>query len=339
MFHSSDLSSYYLLNAPAQFRQIYRIIKNESIDAILFANILAGSAAVQAGARCSTPAICDYLDHFPESARAYYPNRAIGQIVRKVVSEVVGWNVRNSTLNVAISDTFKDILIDEYGVKPGRVAIIPNGVDTTVFAPMDREKARDTLGLQRFADFLCICYVGAVERWSGLETVANTVDHLIRQGNKIALFIVGGGLGTRYYPSLLSRFGNHQNFLFTGFVSAEEAAMYIGAADVCVLCSEVSKISAGLPLKLLEYMACKRPVVSTRIQEVIKAVGDAVTMYSSEDELAEILKTICRGGLDLSARVDRAYKFALSRSWNHISQLYEHLITDLVLDNEKRINE
>lgn len=330
VFHSKDLSSYYLLNAPAHFHQISRIVKNESIDAILFANILAGSAAVRAGSRRFTPTVCDYLDHYPESARAYYENRAAGQAVARGVSKVIGWNVRNSTMNVAISDTFKQVLIGEYGVSPERVAIIPNGVNTDIFLPMEREDALQKLGLARFKDFLCVCYAGAVERWCGLETVAEVVERLSREGLKIALFVVGGGLGTGYYLDLRSKFGDRDNFLFTGFVSEDKVPLYICAAHLCVLSSTVSKISAGVPMKLLEYLACKRPVLSTPIPEVRQAVGDVVTVYDDAHALSEILKEIYRVGTNSSPRLDRGYNFALSRSWARISEAYEDLLEHVI---------
>jgi len=227
-FDLRDLSLYYLLNAPTHFRGLHSIVKNESIDVIIFANIVAGTAAVVAGSSASVPVVCDYLDHYPESASSYYANKAVSRLIARGVSIVMGWSVRNSTMNVAISDTFRDILVKEYGVYPSRVTVIPNGVDTNIFAPTRKDAAQQKLGLSKFENFLCLCYVGAIESWSDLETVASTVDHLDREGFRIVLFIVGGGLGTSYYSQLLSRFRDRKCITFTGFVSEEKAALYIG---------------------------------------------------------------------------------------------------------------
>lgn len=327
---------YYVLNAPTHFRQISSVAKKESVDAIVFANILAGTAAVREGSRLGLPTVCDYLDHYPESASAYYTNRAVAKIVAKAVSTLVGWNVRNSTMNVAISDSFSKILVEEYGVNRQRVRVIPNGVDSAVFFPTEREEALQRIGLDHFRDFLCLCYVGAIERWSRLEVVANTVDRLNKRGLRIALLIVGGGLGTNYYSDLYSRFRDRPYIHFAGFVSENRAALYMCAAHLCVLPSEVSKISAGLPFKLLEYLACRRPVLSTPIPEVCQALGNTVITYANVQELEEILTKICLESTNFSLRVERGYQFALSRSWERISQLYEGVLIDLMHNATKR---
>jgi len=82
-------------------------------------------------------------------------------------------------------------------------------------------------------------------------------------------------------------------------------------------------------LKLLEYMACKRPVLSTPVPEVVRTVGDAVTMYGDGQELRAILQKTLSGDLDFSTMIDKGYSFALSRSWPKLSDNYERLLLQL----------
>jgi glycosyltransferase involved in cell wall biosynthesis len=98
------------------------------------------------------------------------------------------------------------------------------------------------------------------------------------------------------------------------------------ASDVCILPSKVAKISAGLPLKLLEYLACKKPVIITPIQEVLNCLRNVVAIYHDHQELYDILKRMCEGKIQKTSSIEEGYRFALSRSWDNISRDYERLL-------------
>jgi len=126
----------------------------------------------------------------------------------------------------------------------------------------------------------------------------SAVDRLNVEGLRIALFIIGASLGTGYCRDPRSNFEDRDYFVFTGFLSGEEVALYIGAANVCVLPSRISESSAGLPLKLLEYLACKRPVLCTPVPEVLEellgGLGDVIIPCSDHEELVKILRRLSR---------------------------------------------
>jgi glycosyltransferase involved in cell wall biosynthesis len=326
-----DLSTYYAVNAISCFALINRILERESIDVIVYSNILPGLIAAYLGRRHRVPVVCDYSDHFADSAAIYYDNAIIHAAVRISVQPIVKTALAYTDCIVTISSTFADLLGEPpYCVPAHKIAIIPNGVDTSTFIPNARNEALQELGLRRFDGFVCVCYAGSIEPWSDLNTVMNTVDRLNREGIRVALFVVGGSLGTNYYRDLRSRFSDRDYIVFTGFLSQKKVPLYIAASDFCILPSRVGRISAGLPLKLLEYLACKRPVICTPIPEVVEALGDIVTPYRNPQMLASILKEFSHERSCPSASVEKGYQFALSRSWDRISALYERLLLDLV---------
>src|SRR6185369_6779995 len=54
------------------------------------------------------------------------------------------------------------------GVPPGRIALVPNGVDRELFRPQDRATARQELGLD-IGERPLILYVGRLERSKGTD--------------------------------------------------------------------------------------------------------------------------------------------------------------------------
>src|SRR5689334_24705278 len=58
-------------------------------------------------------------------------------------------NSSHSSISYAVFCLKKKSRALELGADPGRVHLVPNGVDTERFRPLDRARARDELGLDR----------------------------------------------------------------------------------------------------------------------------------------------------------------------------------------------
>ena len=81
----------------------------------------------------------------------------------------------------------------------------------------------------------------------------------------------------------------------------------MSAMDVCLVAKTVLPVTDRmLPLKLLEYMACEKPVISTSLRGVIDAVGNRV-LYA--DDAATLRQHI----LELSS--DECKRQELGREW------------------------
>jgi glycosyltransferase involved in cell wall biosynthesis len=87
---------------------------------------------------------------------------------------------------------------------------------------------------------------------------------------------------------LAKRCGVSDRVTFTGMVPYSQVPKYISAMDVCLIPFKLNAISeSALPLKLFEYMACEKPVISTELPGV-RAVADDKIMYAtSNDEYKE----------------------------------------------------
>jgi glycosyltransferase involved in cell wall biosynthesis len=66
--------------------------------------------------------------------------------------------------------------------------------------------------------------------------------------------------------------GYEGDIVFTGMLDHEDIPFVINLADICVA---PLRVTTGSPIKVFEYMACGKPVVTTRIEglEFIEAEG------------------------------------------------------------------
>jgi glycosyltransferase involved in cell wall biosynthesis len=323
-----DLSLYYVLNAQSHLSLIEHVLKSYKIDLIVFANILTGTEAVLLGKIHGVPIVCDYLDHFPESASSYYANQFLKSIVYSVVLGITRWNLNRAQGVVTVSKSFENWLTVNAGVR--NLSLIPNGVDLEVFKPMDRDIAQAQVGLGRLRQKFVITYTGTVEGWYDFGVVAKATHTLNQRGVPSVFQIVGGSLVTKNSTCFA---GFEEDILQTGFVNQKQVSLYLNASDVCVL--PLRKLAKNLtrPLKLLEYFACGKIVLSLPNSELEHEYGDALTIFHSADELVEIFLKIIAEPSKFSAKIANGYRHAQKNSWESHAKRYETFLETILKTN------
>jgi glycosyltransferase involved in cell wall biosynthesis len=170
---------------------------------------------------------------------------------------------------VCISPAIKEEMAG-IGVDAARCWLIPNGVDTGHFHPADaalRDQARQRLGLP---DLPLVVFVGGLVPEKGLDTLLDAWPQVLRELAQARLVLVGRG---ELHASLLDqaqRLGIAEQVIFAG--SSDDVVSYLHAAAAFVLPS----YAEGLPIALLEAMACGLPCVATAIDGSADLIRDGV---------------------------------------------------------------
>jgi glycosyltransferase involved in cell wall biosynthesis len=305
-----DPSLYYLLNFPYHLWNIRRIVKSLDIDVILSANILPSFAANFAG----SPVVFDYLDHLEESASIYYPGSALGEIVKQVVSRITRYNLRHARSVITVTEELSEFLRD-LGVK--NVAVIPNGVDTNLLRPLPLQEAKNSLGLTG----VVLGYVGSLEHWVDLETVVAALPRI-----DATLLVVGPGLFTDYgdgIKKMAEDLGVRDRIVFTGAVKYAELSRYISAMDIGLNPLKMMKkneYAAGG--KVFNYLACGRPVLSSRMVALERLLGDEIYYY--DDVESFIMQTKMIQTSEIYSEKNR--HIAEQYDWKKIAKVYEKVL-------------
>lgn len=324
-----DLSLYYTINAPNHLWQLDNILKACRIDVIVFANILTGAESVILGKKHQIPVVCDYLDHFPESASSYYDNPVVKTLVRETVLKVTKWNLVRASHVVTVSNSFLKWL-KSIGIQ--NVSLIPNGVELDSFKPEDRNIAREKLGIKKLNTSFVVTYVGSIESWVDLDVVSHAIGILNNAGVPTTFQVVGGSFMNH---SKAGFYALGKNVFQTGFVDHELVPLHISASDVCVLPLKDMTKNLTRPLKLLEYFSCGKPVLSLPNLEIEREFGDAVTFFHDADEMARMLLRIDRNPEEFSSKIEKGYKYAEENSWDNHAISYERLLSSLANKSKK----
>lgn len=133
-------------------------------------------------------------------------------------------------------------------------AVVPNGVDSAAFAPLDATACRVLLGLPSGK---LVGYFGSMEPVRGVDDLVQAVERLRGAGEDLRLVLCGKAAAA--VPP------DRDWIVFRGLVPHAEIPAYINACDVVALPYRQSALLDGAAsCKIAEYLSCERPLVSTR---------------------------------------------------------------------------
>jgi len=298
------------LNFPYHLWKIKRIAKKLNIDVILSTNILPSFAANFA----HSPVVFDYLDHLEESASIYYPGSALGELVKRVVSLITKYNLRTAHSVITVTKELSEFL-QNLGVKD--ITVIPNGVDTKLLRPLSMQEAKKSLGLTG----VVLGYVGSLEHWVDLETVVSAMPQI-----DATLLVVGPGLFTDYgdrIKKMAEDLGVKDRIVFTGAVEYALLSRYISAMDIGLNPLKMMKkneYAAGG--KVFNYLACGRPVLSSRMISLERLLGEEIYYYDdAESFIVQVKKVLAADSEEMKYR-----SLAEKYDWREIASNYEEVL-------------
>ena len=164
-------------------------------------------------------------------------------------------------------------LVWYYGARTERIAVIPCGVDTELFQPMDPAKAKDLLELP--PDPLLL-YVGRLQPIKGLETLLEAMTSVPEPAY---LLVVGGDHDEPekgHAAALRQRvtaLGLGRRVRFLRAQPQQRLRLFYASADATVIPSYYESFG----MVALEAMACGSPVVASRVGGLTTTVQDGVT--------------------------------------------------------------
>jgi UDP-glucose:(heptosyl)LPS alpha-1,3-glucosyltransferase len=237
---------------------------------------------------------------------------------------------RRSPLVIALTPVVKAELETYVGVDPERIRVIPNGVDTEVFAPLEsRVAARGAVAAltgELPADAIALLFAGYEFERKGLATVLEAMAAL---GDERLHLWVAGSAEAGPYERLAERAGIAARVRFLGHQA--ELAPLFQAADAFVFPTTYEPFG----LVLIEALSCGTPVITSRLAGMAGWMedGEQGLLLERPDDSAELAATLRRfvaqredwPRMQASARA-LAEDFSWDDIWRRTRALYEEIV-------------
>jgi glycosyltransferase involved in cell wall biosynthesis len=189
---------------------------------------------------------------------------------------------------------------------------IPNGVDGSRFVGMSRWEPGDRPALG---------YVGILEFFVDLRSAIEALKAM--EGSK--LIIAGDGRDRTGLEAFARSEGLENRIEFLGKVAYDQLPRWIGSMDICLLPFVSSDLTeSALPLKIHEYAACRRPVISTPLFEVVRMYGDLLTYAQGPIEISSKVGAILEDRQGTIRRIRRSHlRATVTYSWDRFGARYQ----------------
>ena len=228
--------------------------------------------------------------------------------------------IKSADLVVAFTDHERQLMARYHNVDPLKVEVIPCGVDTDLFNPIDRNVAKEKLGISASRVAL---YVGRIEPLKGLEILIRAVTQ-IHSDEGLSLIIVGGDPDADEeiirLKQIILALRMESSISFIGAVDQQELPLYYNASDVLVIPSYYESFG----LVALEAMACGIPVIASRVGGLPTTVKDSKTGYlvpwRCPDPFADKLQIILNNQSIHDAMSRSAIELSLQMKWSKVAE-------------------
>ncbi|MBE0596686.1 MAG: glycosyltransferase [Desulfuromonadales bacterium] len=245
----------------------------------------------------------------------------------RLINPLVKAAVRKADHLVSVCRSLQDMMLD-LGGDPERAAIIPNGIDDSIFKRIPKSEARRVAGID--LDQRVMLVVGALIERKGIHILLESLTSLKKMGRlDFTTYVIGKG---DYRPMLeqqIATSGLHDKVKLVGEVANENLRYWYNSANLFFLGSS----REGWPNVVSEALACGVPVVATGANgtpEILKSSDYGLIVERNSEAFAEAIVEGFRKEWDY----DKIYQYGQSRSWRQVASEVRDVF-DLVLCRTK----
>lgn len=159
--------------------------------------------------------------------------------------------IRKLDIIFALHEEQKEDISLTYGVDKAKIKVIGSGYNNSIFYNMNLKKDTSHINL---------IYAGKLNQKKGVMNLVKALEHLPYDNDELTLKLAGGNGNTEEYNMLMELIENCKYPVkLLGKLNQHELAKEFNSSDIFILPS----FFEGLPLVLIEALACGLKVIST----------------------------------------------------------------------------
>jgi glycosyltransferase involved in cell wall biosynthesis len=276
---ADERASAYALEYLAALRSIRRLAnqlgRSEPFDLVHACSppdflLLAALGLRRRGARF----VFDHHDLTPE----LYLTRFGGGLLHRVtlIAEQVAF--RSADVVLSVNDSYRRVAIERGRRDPADVTVVRTGPDLTRFVPSEPDPA-----LKRGKRFL-LSYAGVMGPQDGVDHALLALAELRAMREDWHAVFMGDGDVVESMRAMAGELGLADCVEFSGWVEHDQISRVLSTSDVCLAPDPKNPLNdVSSMIKISEYMAMSRPIVSYDLAESRVGAGEAALFAAPDD--------------------------------------------------------
>ncbi len=297
-------------------REINRQIKEFKPDVIVGFGIINTYLASRAAKKENIPFIYYWIDvlHRLISEKKF---QIFGEYLEKMT-------IQNSTKVITINHKLEDF-VKQLGAT--NTEVIGAGIDLEKFNPnLNGSKMRREYGFKD--EDIVLFFIGFLYHFAGLKELALELTN--KKYENLKLLIVGDGDAYKDLQNIINNHNLSGKVLLVGKKPYNKIQDFLAAADICILPAYPDEeiMQDIVPIKIYEYMAMGKPVITTTLPGIMKEFGkeNGISYVKNPDDVP--MKTI---NIDINLEGKKARTFAELNDWNKITDEFENTLKGIVI--------
>ncbi len=253
-----------------EIKKIVKIVQKEKPDCILVRPSLCDEVSLLIKKNTPIPIILEvnhpqYIEFFKHEKY-----RSAFNLIKNV--EIKTWN--NAEAVYVVSNVLKEIIKMNIENKDKKIWVIPNGVDFDAFKDINLGFHFKKKGIKEVS----IGFIGSFHDYHDIDFLINIFIEVLNQRPNIKLILIGDG----QYKDLVIKKVRDSNvpkdkiILYGRLIYSDMVSKLINDIDICVAPFRCYKKFYFSPLKIFDYMAAGKAIITTELGQIKEILTDGI---------------------------------------------------------------
>lgn len=285
-----------------------KLLKDEKFNIVICQCSIFGGYSVLRILKGKTPVLMEIHGIF------YFRILKSKKIIDKILSRIIRYSFEHCTIIRALNKNMT-FALRELGIK-NKIVEVENRVDLSLFeTPKDSQKIEETIKLISIGNFVSL--KGHIYAFKALKK--------LKKKYNISLTLISGGVLRQEYENIIKDYGI--NVRLIDWCSQQKLKEYLKNSNMYIQTSE----REGMPRVILEAMAMKLPVISSKAGFIEGTINDKenglLTEIGDVDGLVNAIEYLINNEDERVRLTENAYKDVLERfEWNKCFEQYRNLL-------------
>lgn len=200
-----------------------------------------------------------------------------------------------------------------------RITVIPNGVHVRKL----QEYHSKTHDSSRDSNPFTVGYTGGFGGWVDFEIVLKAAESL----PDVQFKLIGSG---DQFDEVASKAQSLNNVWVPGILHYDKMLAELVTMDVCLIPFKINRITDRVsPIKLFDYWAMRKPVISTRFYEIQKIANGKVLFVNDANDLKETIRQLKEQPDLMEQLAQIGFEEVQNYDWAKLGKRYLEILSNL----------